>query len=91
VLLDSAPAWSHPWYPLLALKELEHPWQVGKKAAKELRKSWPEREWAIGSYLWLLWTNKMQEVHGEGYTLPRRLHNALRAALATAPDLQPIC
>ena len=25
-LPDSAPAWSHPWYPLLALKELESPW-----------------------------------------------------------------
>ena len=55
---------------------------------KELRKSGPEQEWVIG---WLLWTNRMREVHGEGYAPPRKLRNALRAALTTAPDLRPIC
>jgi len=86
-----APAWSHPWYPLLALRELESAWRVSKKEAKRLRASRPEREWAIGSYLWLVWTNKMREVHGEGYAPPRKLRKALRAALTTAPDLQPVC
>jgi len=90
-LPDSAPAWTHPWYPLLALKELESAQQVGKKAAKELRKSRPHREWAIGLYLWLLWTNKMREVHGEGHALPRKLRTTLRKALTTTPDLRPIC
>jgi len=35
-LPSSAPAWTHPWYPLLALQELESTCRVGKKAAKEL-------------------------------------------------------
>jgi len=38
-LPDSAPVWTHPWYPLLALWELESARQVGKKVAKELQKS----------------------------------------------------
>jgi len=38
-LPPAAPAWTHPWYPLLALRELENARRVGKKAAKELRKS----------------------------------------------------
>jgi len=35
-LPPAAPAWTHPWYPLLALRELESARQVGKKAAREL-------------------------------------------------------
>ena len=71
-LPPAAPAWTHPWYPLLALRELESARRVGKKAAKELCKSWSECKWAIGSYLWLLWTNSMKEVHGEGFAPPWR-------------------
>ena len=41
-LPDSAPAWTHPWYPLLALRELESAQRVGKKVAKELWKSRPK-------------------------------------------------
>jgi len=90
-LPPATPAWTHPWYPLLALRELENAWWVGKKAAKELRKSRPEREWAIGSYLWLLWTNHMKEVHGEGYAPPWRLCATLEVALDTPPDLRRVC
>jgi len=90
-LPPAAPAWTHPWYPLLALRELENARWVSKKAAKELRKSRPERMWAIGSYLWLLWTNRMKEVHGEGYAPPWRLSAALETALDTLPDLRRVC
>ena len=45
-LPDSAPAWTHPWYPLLALRELESARQVSKKAAKEL--------WNVGAPTFLL-------------------------------------
>jgi len=90
-LPPAAPAWTHPWYPLLALRELENVRRVGKKAVKELRKSRPEREWAIGLYLWLLWTNRMKEVHGEGYAPPWRLRAALEAVLDTLPDLCRVC
>jgi len=90
-LPPAAPAWTHPWYPLLALPELECARWVGKKAAKELRKSRPEHEWAIGSYLWLLWTNRMKEVHGKGFALPWRLRATLEAALDTLPDLCWVC
>ena len=68
----SALAWTHPWYPLLALRELESARRVGKKAAKELRRSRPKQEWAIGSYLWLLWANQMKEIHSEGFAPPWR-------------------
>ena len=84
------PGMEPPLVPLLALKELESPRQVGKAAAKELRRSWPEREWVIGLYLWLLWTNKMWEVHGEGHAPPWKLRNALRATITAVPDLRPI-
>jgi len=89
-LPPAAPAWAHPWYPLLALREMESARRVGKKAAKELRKSWPDREWAIGSYLWLIWTNCMREVHGEGFAPPWRLCAALEAAIDTPPDLHRV-
>jgi len=87
----SAPAWTHPWYPLLALRELESTRWAGKKLARELRRSQPKREWAIGSYLWLLWTNRMKEIHGEGFAPPWRLCAALETALDTPPDLHRVC
>jgi len=84
-----APPWGHPWFPLLALKELESTCLVGKKEAKRLKANRPDREWVIGSYLWLVWTNKMREVHSEGYAPPRKLRKALQAMLATPPNLRP--
>jgi len=90
-LPPAAPAWAHPWYPLLALREMESARRVGKKAAKELRKSRPDREWAIGSYLWLIWTNCMKEVHSEGFAPPWRLRAALEAAIDTPPNLCRVC
>jgi len=84
-------SWGHPWFPLLALKELENSRIVGKKAAKHLKASRPEREWAIGSYLWLLWTNKMNEVHSSHLIAPAHLAPALKSSLDTPPDQRWLC
>jgi len=67
-------SWGHPWFPLLVLKELENKRFVGKTRAKSLKASRADREWAIGSYLWLIWTNKMNEIHSRDpgtWTRPR--------------------
>ena len=59
--------WGHPWFLLVTLHSLEHSPHVSKKPAKRLQLSCPEWEWAIGMYLWMLWVQKMKEVHNEGY------------------------
>jgi len=47
--------WGHSlWHPLLALGTLEKPPCVNKKLAKKLKVSHSEREWVVGSYLWLV-------------------------------------
>ena len=83
--------WGHPWFPLLILKELESKEVVGKKTAKKLKASRGNREWAIGSYLWLLWTNKMNEVHGGFPIQPSDLRNTLSDIMTTPPDLRSLC
>ena len=56
-----------PWYPLLALKEIEEsalPIAKGRKALlKSLTKTRQTREWMIGNYYWALWKWRMKEVH----------------------------
>jgi len=61
-----------PWYPLLALKELEetaYPIVKGrKKILKDLKKSRQWREWLIGNYYWALWKWRMKEIHEMDFT-----------------------
>jgi len=56
-----------PWYPLLALKELEEavlPIVKGrKKMLKDLRRTRQKREWIMGNYYWALWKWRMKEIH----------------------------
>jgi len=84
-------SWGHLWFLLLALRELERMPTMSKKEVKQLKATCPEQEWAIGSYLWIIWTNKMKEVHGEGHTMPHNLRQPLSQAMATPLDLCPIC
>lgn len=83
--------WGHPWFPILALKELESASMIGKKKAKLVKSSRQDREWAISSYLWLVWTNKMKEVHGDGYAPPHKLTQSLTDAMLLPADLRPLC
>jgi len=61
-----------PWYPLLALKELEettYPIVKGRKRIlKSLKKSRQRREWMIGNYYWAIWKWRMKEVHDTSFT-----------------------
>jgi len=65
-----------PWYPLLALRELEElafPIVKGrKKILKELKKSRQRRLWVIGNYYWALWKWRMKEIHDESFTFVPR-------------------
>jgi len=61
-------AWGvSPWFPLLALGELEElafPIVKGqKKLLKALRWTRQHREWVIGNYYWALWKWRMKEIH----------------------------
>jgi len=65
-------AWGHsPWYPLLALKEIEEsvlPILKGRKALlKALKKTRQRREWVIGNYYWALWKWCMKEIHEDRF------------------------
>jgi len=85
----SPDAWGvSPWYPLLALKELEetaYPIVKGrKKALKRLKKSRQRREWMIGNYYWAIWKWRMKEIHDAGFNfLPANCVPSLRDILAT--------
>jgi len=75
-----------PWYPLLALKELEEatfPIVKGRKAIlKSLAKSRQRREWVIGNYYWALWKWHMKNIHDARFTfVPHMCRDLLRQAL----------
>jgi len=64
--------WGHsPWYPLLALKEIEEnvlPIAKGRKALlKALKKTRQRQEWIIGNYYWALWKWRMKEIHEDKF------------------------
>ena len=81
--------WGHsPWYPLLALKEIEEnalPIFKGRKVTlKALKKSRQRREWVIGNYYWALWKWRMKEIHEEKFKfMPQLCADLLRGALLT--------
>jgi len=56
-----------PWYPLIALGELEelsYPiTKDRKKILKKLKESRQKRIWIIGNYYWALWKWHMKEIH----------------------------
>ena len=83
--------WSHPWFPLLALRELENSRRLGKPTSKTLKSTRPEREWAVGSLLWLLWTNRMSQVHNNESAPAHLLGPALQRTLLTPKHLRPSC
>jgi len=60
-----------PWYPLLALKELEEiafPIVKGhKKILKGLGRTRQRHEWMISNYYWALWKWRMKEIHDESF------------------------
>jgi len=76
-----------PWYPLLALKELEeaaYPIVKGRKEIlKSLRKSRQKREWIIGNYYWAIWKWRMKEIHDTGFNfLPANCVSSLQEVLS---------
>jgi len=77
-----------PWYPLLALKELEEaafPIIKGrKKILRALRKSRQRREWVVGNYYWSLWKWHMKDIHDASFRfVPHLCTDILRQALLT--------
>jgi len=56
-----------PWYPLLALGEIEEsalPIAKGRRMLlKKLKKTRQRWEWTIGNYYWALWKWRMKEIH----------------------------
>ena len=81
--------WGHsPWYPLIALKEIEEstlPIFKGRKAVmKALKMSRQRREWVIGHYYWALWKWCMKEIHEERFRfMPALCADLLRGLLLT--------
>lgn len=60
--------WPSPyWYPLLALKPLEKSLSLTRCVAWVYKESQNAREWVIGTYLWYIWKNHMQETADQDY------------------------
>ena len=77
-----------PWYPLLALRELEDaafPIVKGRKVLlKSLGKSRQHREWVIGNYYWALWKWHMKDIHDAKFKfVPHLCRDLLRQTLLT--------
>ena len=81
--------WGHsPWYPLLALKEIEEgalPIFKGRKTVlRALGASQQRREWVIGQYYWALWKWCMKEIHEEKFKfIPSFCTDLIREVLLT--------
>ena len=59
--------------------------------AKKLKATHPDREWALGTYLWMVWVARMKEVHNENYIyIPANQQAALLDALLTEVSLWPL-
>ena len=80
--------WS-PWYPLLALKEIEEttlPIFKGRKAVlKALKKTRQKREWIIGNYYWALWKWRMKEIHEDTFKFVPSLCGSLLKDILLTP------
>ena len=77
-----------PWYPILALKEIEetaYPIVKGRrKVLKLLRRTRQRREWLVGNFYWAIWKWRMKEIHDERFTfLPEHCVPTMSALLAT--------
>ena len=87
----SAQPWLWPspiWFPLLSLRSLDNMPDIDPAVWHTLGKSWPKREWALGSFLWFIWKHCMKEVHDPSYRFIPDLHaDKLSAALAVEPSL----
>jgi len=78
---------SSPWYPLLALRALEHnalrPFKGVKKVIKKLKESRPWREWLIGSFFWAIWKWRMKEIHNDNFRfVPLSCTDSLQSVLS---------
>ena len=82
-------AWgTSPWFPVLALGELEeltYPIVKGRKEIlRKLKKTRQRRTWIIGNYYWALWKWRMKEIHDEEYKfIPMFCTKSLREVLST--------
>jgi len=79
--------WS-PWYPLLALGEIEEaalPMFKGQKGVlRALRRTRQRREWVIGNYYWALWKWRMKEIHEDNFKfIPRLCESLMEQKLLT--------
>ena len=70
--------WPSPyWYPLLCLKQVEKCYDASRKQMKAFKDSRSKREWAIGTYLWLVWKKRMKEVMDRSFTFEPWQHTAV--------------
>jgi len=80
-----------PWYPLLALKQVEQnsvkPSRTLLKPNEVFSKSRSAREWVIGLYFWTVWKWRMAEANEPDFRfLPARQISNLHAILAKEPQ-----
>jgi hypothetical protein len=73
------------WYPLLALRSLDTLPHYSDPLKQLLGTSRRAREWALGSFLWYIWRQRMDEVHNTSYRFRPDLHSDILAPLLRAP------
>jgi ribonuclease HI len=73
------------WYPLVALRSLDTLPQYSNPLKQLLGTSHRAREWALGSFLWYVWRQCMDEVHNTTYRFYPGLHTDILRPLLRAP------
>ena len=81
--------WPSPiWFPLISLQSLDNMPSNDPTLWRVLGKMRSKREWALGSFLWFIWKQRMKEVHDSSYCFIPDLHTkGLNAALSEEPTL----
>jgi hypothetical protein len=73
------------WYPLIALRSLDTLPQYSNPLKQQLGTSCQARKWALGSFLWYVWRQRMDEVHNTAYRFYPDLHTDILRPLLRAP------
>ena len=83
--------WPAPfWFPIIALKPLESLSSIPARVHRRLGKSRRAREWALGSWFWYVWKQRMKEVMEPAYRFVPLHHVAqIRELLELPSHVQP--
>ena len=77
------------WFPLIALRSLEHGPAYSEKERKVLGPSRKAREWILGAMLWFTWRMRMKESHSSTMIFDPRNNDYIDPLLDKCNEYKP--